>query len=1671
MKKSYLLGCKLALTLLFLFIHFLGNSQTQTQTFNASGTFTVPAGVTSITVEAWAGGGKGGSRTSAGTTGGGGGGAYSSSVLTVTPGTAYTVRVGTGSTTVAVAGGDSWFNSATVLLAKGGNSVSADNSNTPGNGGLASAGIGTIKFSGGNGAAGSNGNYGGGGGSSAGSAANGNNANNANGANAPANGGDGGDGTNSNGNGSTGGNPGGGGGGSRSNSSNPNRNGGNGANGQIKVTWIPAYVAQFISASTGDSNWCPGETRTVTVTVKNIGGATWTNASPDINIGVKWNSDADYLVRTNANGLVPGATQTYSFSVTAPSTPTTNNLTFDIVNEGSCWFSGNSGSCGPGNSVFTTENINLVCLTNGPGGIISNLKLWLRADLVNGTSTVTDNTSVSSWQTQATGSNATVHTAGQEPKYKNNAIDNVNFNAVVDFDNVSTEASSSYNYALAGQQYLGGNTGYYTQDQFVVFIPNVTVNSSFGSMDIFCADSDTSNQANDATGVGFGAYSQRFNNEVLSYAYSTSSGLGNGYGVAETSNSKTYTNVGIINARNNAGATAQELFYNGINVVNTTSSGTFTNLSNGKFWIGRSEGWRASLDGRVAEIITFSSRKNDATERIKIESYLGIKYGITLGVNGTSQNYVNSDGTVIWNVTTNSGFNYNIAGIGKDDLSKLNQKQSRSVNLATDVAIGLGEIATTNTANANTFTTNKDYLVWGCNNGSFASSGTTTNVNLGGLTTSFASGNRKWKIVETGTDVGQTVVSLPKSSLTANFTKTATQEYVLIVSSTSTFGSNDIVDIIPLTDTGSNYEVWYDFDGSKFFSFGVANQFDSKYRLDNQAGDFVIGEKTINLNSNFTVSGWIRHTSGGGTVFAKNGAYQFYINASNKLVGSWNGADRIVSTTSINNGKWHYVAITFTGGTANLYIDGVLDKTATSQPTPVSNTANFSIGAVWQTKASITNLFTGDIDEVRIWNSALTVNQIRYIMNQEIEKNGTSTFGKSIPNTITKNDISSVLWGNLQAYYDLNTYYGTSIKDKSDNNRWARIKYLTIDKNIVNPQTAPLPYVSATDGAWATTASWTNGSLQELPNNVSIVNSGINVDWNIVQTLHNISSVGNKIVLGMTVTSNTFSAQNDTKLEVSHYLKINGKIDLVGKSQLVQTLNSDFDPTSTGSLEKDQKGTSNKFNYNYWCSPVGTLNGTTNNNSYTLNNVLRDGTTAVPQTISWTSANDGATGSPITLSNRWIYKFQSSSNNYANWIYVGQTGTLLAAQGFTMKGSGAASQNQNYTFVGKPNNGKIQYSVGPNLLNLTGNPYASALDATAFINDNLTSTTGALYFWDHFGGETHVLLSYLGGYATRNLVGGVVAMSQPGLQDIGPGTKAPKRYVPVGQGFFVTSSNIGGDMVFNNNQREFAKEDHANSNAMFRNSNEISTMPQANHFEINSENLGEDPDNFTKIRLGFNTRNGYHRQVLLGFMNDNASSEIDPGYDAVHIDSQVNDMYFLHNQTKLVIQGDGYFNSENIYPIAVKADAAGNVKFMLDEVENMESNQGIYIFDNMTGIYHDIKSNAFEINVDAGLHDRRFSLRFTTSENLGIGENELENGIDIAFTSNNNTLHIKNELLDTTVTSVSAFNILGQNLSTWDVENEAQQNIQIPISNLSTGTYIVKVKTTNGDLSKKIIIK
>lgn len=232
-------------------------------TFNASGSWLCPDGVTAIKVEAYGGGGGGASGLS--TTrarGGGGGGAYAArTAVPVTPGSTYTVTVGTGGGQN-VSGGQSTFtgDSSTTITAAGG---TAANVETAGPGGTVAASVGTTRNAGGSGGSGAATTAGGAGGGEAGgpegtgnngaSSVGGSTSGRAGGAGATS----GGDGGNGGGHGNVaplsgqpGSAPGGGGGGSGSTGGVPGHTGGAGANGRIVITYTPPIEPGFIATAT-----------------------------------------------------------------------------------------------------------------------------------------------------------------------------------------------------------------------------------------------------------------------------------------------------------------------------------------------------------------------------------------------------------------------------------------------------------------------------------------------------------------------------------------------------------------------------------------------------------------------------------------------------------------------------------------------------------------------------------------------------------------------------------------------------------------------------------------------------------------------------------------------------------------------------------------------------------------------------------------------------------------------------------------------------------------------------------------------------------------------------------------------------------------------------------------------------------------------------------------------------------------------------------------------------------------------------------------------------------------------------------------------------------------------------------------------------------------------------
>ena len=213
----------------------------------------------------------------------------------------------------------------------------------------------------------------------------------------------------------------------------------------------------------------------------------------------------------------------------------------------------------------------------------------------------------------------------------------------------------------------------------------------------------------------------------------------------------------------------------GLNGVNQTiSSGTgqgtpdFANINfipmiGGTSNIGgdnAGSGW-FPFHGEVAEVVLFPSSLS-ATDKKKVESYLAIKYGISLGNNTDAVAYTSSAGTSIW--TANSTYKYDIFGIGKDDASTLNQPQSNSINTGSGDGTGQngkGNIVLSNPSSLD----NGDFLMIGHDNAALTEITTDIPVSLSG--NCFRRLAREWKVRHTG-DAGTLQMSFDWNGIAVN---------------------------------------------------------------------------------------------------------------------------------------------------------------------------------------------------------------------------------------------------------------------------------------------------------------------------------------------------------------------------------------------------------------------------------------------------------------------------------------------------------------------------------------------------------------------------------------------------------------------------------------------------------------------------------------------------------------------------------------------------------------------------------------------------------------------------------------------------------------------------------------------------------------------------------------
>lgn len=520
-------------------------------------------------------------------------------------------------------------------------------------------------------------------------------------------------------------------------------------------------------------------------------------------------------------------------------------------------------------------------------------------------------------------------------------------------------------------------------------------------------------------------------------------------------------------------------------------------------------------------------------------------------------------------------------------------------------------------------------------------------------------------------------------------------------------------------------------------------------------------------------------------------------------------------------------------------------------------------------------------------------------------------------------------------------------------------------------------------------------------------------------------------------TGAVLEVNNGYLLQVENQIETNGIIDLLGESQLIQRHSNTTTNSGNGFLKIKQQGVSNLYNYNYWSAPVNT-GGFWQIANLEDNNGIVNFNTSV-------SANPATT--PITLSSRWLYAFKGTASTFTEWSALTPLSNLTPAHGYTMKGSGALTAEQEYIFKGTPNDGNYTIAVNAGNDFLTGNPYPSSLNADQFINDNLAVIDGTLFFWEQFStNNSHNLRDYQGGYATYTM-----AMALPAVADasgltsgMGINTKtAPTQNINVGQGFFVNIEN-SGNLVFNNQQRAFALE----------------SLGETIFFKNNTKKGNENVN--PKIIFSFTRSNLYTKYIGLAY-NENASKAYDKGYDAKTKTILNNDIFWKLNDDKLIIQALNNINTEDELPLVINITDSDTYEFSIGDIKNFPTDLSIYLKDNEQNIYYDLKSNPATLNLSANDAIDKFSITFVKKNTLSTEDIKV-NTLSVFYNSENEKLYLNGFDNIEYIKSLSIITPLGQEVLKL---NDVKSHI-VNMSGYSNGLYFIKINSKDHKISKSI---
>ncbi|MCH2034923.1 MAG: T9SS type A sorting domain-containing protein [Tenacibaculum sp.] len=393
--------------------------------------------------------------------------------------------------------------------------------------------------------------------------------------------------------------------------------------------------------------------------------------------------------------------------------------------------------------------------------------------------------------------------------------------------------------------------------------------------------------------------------------------------------------------------------------------------------------------------------------------------------------------------------------------------------------------------------------------------------------------------------------------------------------------------------------------------------------------------------------------------------------------------------------------------------------------------------------------------------------------------------------------------------------------------------------------------------------------------------------------------------------------------------------------------------------------------------------------------------------------------------NRYAIAYYDDSNaDGAKWVYY--TTDDLTTNTLTFeKGRGYAisrATDGQVSFTGTLETSTVTKSVVASEWNAVGNPFTAFLPLNENTGDNFVADNNASM-------DPAFVAAYVWDNAQNKYVANSLVTSENSL--------AP------GQGFFIRTNAAATSITLDETQ---LLAQPATGGTFAR-----GTQKETPTIELTA------------------TANGTSVKTVVKYF-ENATKGLDPGYDVGNFGTSNFDVFthLLEGSTEdFTIQSLPNNDHENmVIPVGMKLAANTEVSFTVSS-NGLPSGVEVYLEDRDKGVVTKLaEGNEYVITSVASVSGTGRFYIHTISERLST------NDIDNTLANVNIYKSAKKQITITglsTVANVKVYSILGEELA--DVKAGANIENNIPLSNVSSGVYIVKLSSEMGNLTKKVIIE